>query len=152
MFKELRRDLLPPKNPRRHGKSNRGLKVICRVLLPDFPRATLMELMNQVVEVSGSDFASLPAVEVCPEIEESVGQFAIVGDGRPFSNQMFESLGSVLHGSLFLSAERLRITSGAPGSRRVDRIVRQRQTINCSTIKPSRETCIRADQPHGSVL
>ncbi len=56
-----------------------------------------MKLMDQIVEVGGGDVAPLPSFEMRPEIEESLAQLAVVGDGRPFSNKAFQSLRSVLH-------------------------------------------------------
>jgi hypothetical protein len=100
VLQKLWGQLLSMKNARRHGIPNRRLEVIRRVLLPDLPRCALMELMNQVVEVGGCDFAVLPPVELRPEIEESLSQLSIVSDGRPFSNQTFQCFRSVPHREL----------------------------------------------------
>jgi hypothetical protein len=90
VLQKLWRELLLPKDSGRHGKPNRRLQMIRRVLLPSLPRGALMKLMDQIVKVGGGDFALLPGFEMRPEIEERLAQLAVVGDGRPFSNKTCE--------------------------------------------------------------
>jgi hypothetical protein len=56
-----------------------------------------MQLMNQVVQICGGDFATLPPVELRPKLEESTSELSIVSDGRPFSNQPFQGLRRIRH-------------------------------------------------------
>jgi hypothetical protein len=74
--------------------------MIRRVPFPDLAGRSLVELMNQVVEISGSYFAALPPIELRTKGEERPSELPIVGDGRPLSNQPFDDLLGTLHGRL----------------------------------------------------
>jgi hypothetical protein len=54
--------------------------------------------MNQVVQIYGGDFATLPPFELRPKLAESISELSIVSDGRPFSNQPLQGLRRIRHG------------------------------------------------------
>jgi hypothetical protein len=93
---ELFRQLFPSKNSGRDGGPDRRLKMIGRVPFPDLARPALMELINQVVEISCPDFAALPPVELRPKLEEGVSELAIVSDRRLLSKLPFHAFGGCI--------------------------------------------------------
>jgi hypothetical protein len=72
-----------------------------------------MELMNQVVEICGRDFATLPPVELRQKFKESSSELSIVSDGRPFSNEAFHGLRRILHRSSVEGCLTARFSRGA---------------------------------------
>src|SRR6188768_924839 len=69
---EFLRQLLTAKNSSRDGGPDCWLEMIVGVPLPNLARSTLMELMNQVVEIGSRDLTTLAAVEMRPKLEESL--------------------------------------------------------------------------------
>jgi hypothetical protein len=93
VLQELWWQLLPTKNPRRYSKPKRRLKMIRRVLFPNIAGASVMESMNQIVQFDGTDFPTLPSVELRPKVEQGLPQFPIVRNARPLTNQTLIRLG-----------------------------------------------------------
>ena len=63
----------------------------------------LMESMHKIVELERIDFATFPTIELDAKLTQSLAQFAIMRDPRPFSNQTFDPFRDFLHVSIGLS-------------------------------------------------
>ncbi len=62
-----------------------------------------MESMHKIIELKRIDFATSPTIELDAKFTQSLAQFAIMRNPRPFSNQTFDPLRDFLHVSIGLS-------------------------------------------------
>jgi hypothetical protein len=83
---ELSGQFLFAKHSGSHRRCDGWLEVRCRVSLSDLPRTILMESMHKIIALKRIDFATFPAIELDAKLTQSLAQFAIMRDPRPFSN------------------------------------------------------------------
>jgi hypothetical protein len=86
VLQELRGQLLFAKHSGSHRRCDRWLEVRGGVSLPDLPRTVLMESMHKIIEFERIDFTTLPTIELDAKLTQSLAQFTIMRDPRPFSN------------------------------------------------------------------